>query len=189
MKVDCIIKPKPPFLFQLSFPFLPIFIIELQLVLLLLESKWAFQSWIYAITSVILVSYLVSLELHSTTFAYLEKSHRITLVNKVWLLCQLSNQKIGVISTLLKIKRIATSKHKLLQFATVSLNFLGKNQAERLIYILIKYKLYSVDIFGANILVDHNILAFKVFNIKIKKQYAFINSYGITFLIIVWQHG
>lgn len=137
-------EPQAPFSLPTQL-FLPISIIEFQLIVPLLRSVLAFESWTYATTSVIFVSHLFFLELNPSTIACLDINYRLTLVNKMWLLYQLLDQKISAMLTSLKIRGIETLKYKLLQFADVSLYLPGKNQVGKLVYILIKCELYLVD--------------------------------------------
>lgn len=62
-----------------------------------------------------------------------------------WLLKYLSYQKINIISTLLKIRGIGTSKHKFAEFAALSLYFPGKNNTGQLVYATLKYEIHLVE--------------------------------------------
>lgn len=74
------------------------------------------------------------------------------------------------------IKKIKASKYESTQFAIFFWFFSGKNEVEKEVYTLIKYKLYLMDGFKANILIENNILLLKNFVINVKKNYIFIES-------------
>lgn len=89
----------------------------------------------------------------------------------------------------LNIREIRTLRYKSAQFVTISLYFLGKNQAEQQVYALIKSELHLVDALQANILIENDILSLEGFAIDISKNRTFIRSCGVLIAINTRQRG
>lgn len=96
-------------------------IIELKAVVPTMGLGLAFRGWSYATAAVTLVLQVLLLKSDSSTTACLDTGCGVTLVDKTWLLRQLSQQKIKEMSTPSKVRGIGSSKHKSAQFAEVSL--------------------------------------------------------------------
>lgn len=83
-----------------------------------------------------------------------------------------------------KVRGIGISKHETTQFAKLFLFFSGKNNKGQKVYTSFKCKLYLVEGFRANILIENNILAPKKFIFNIKLGHAVIRSCGVK--ITIW---
>ena len=81
-----------------------------------------------------LVSQVLPLESDPSTTACLDTSCSVTLVDKNWLLRQLSDQKIKEMSTPLKVRGIEASKHESAQFAELSLFLPGEDDKRQKVY-------------------------------------------------------
>lgn len=90
-------------------------------------------------------------------------------------------------STLLKVKGIRTFKHKLREFATLSLYFPRKNNAKQLVYIFLICKIHLVEDLRVNLLIRNNIMSPEGFVINVKGKKALMGSYKVTIPIDVRQ--
>ena len=152
-------------------------------------SGLAFQGWAYVIAAVTLVPRVLPLKTDLSATACLDTGCGMTLVNKDWLLRQLSNQKIKEMSTSLKVKRIETSKHKSAQFAEVSLFLPGESNKRQKVYASVRCKLHLVKRLWVNILIGNNILAPKSFVLNVGLGHVLIGSYGVKITIRAKQRG
>ena len=111
----------------------------------------------------------------------------VTLVNKDWLLCQLSDQKIKEMSIFLKVRGMGTLKHKSAQVVEVSLFFLGESNKRQKVYSFIRCKLYLVKGLKANILIGSNIYASESFVLNIGLAHALVGSCGVKIAVTARQ--
>lgn len=139
--------------------------------------------------AVTLVSQILLLDSDANATACLDTGCGVTLVDKAWLLQQLSNQKIKGMSTPLKIKGIGGSKHKSAQFAKLSFFFLGENDKRQKVYASLSYELYLVEGFRANILIENNILVPKGFIFDLKLGHASVGSCGVKIIVRARQRS
>lgn len=106
------VTTQPSFSLIASLLALPIFIVRSRAVISAMGLGLTFWCRIYAIIAIILVPHIFFFKSNLEITTCLDTSCNVTLVNKVWLLGQLSKQKINKISTLLKVREISTSKYK-----------------------------------------------------------------------------
>ena len=170
-------------------PALPIPIIESKAVIPDMGSGLAFRGWTYATAAVTFVPQVLPLESDPSATACFDTGCSITLVNKAWLLRQLSHQKIKEMSSPLKVRGIETSKHESAQFAEVSLFLPGENLEGQQVYASFKCELHQVDGLRANILIGNNILAPEGFILNFKMGHAVVRSYRVTIPIKARQRG
>lgn len=113
----------------------------------------------------------------------------MTLVDKNWLLCQLSDQKIKEMSTFLKVRGIRTSKHKSAQFAGISLFLPSESNEGQKVYASVRCKLHLVKGLPSNILIGNNILAPESFMLNVSLGHALIVSCKVKITIKARQRG
>ena len=170
-------------------PALPIPIVESKAIIPSLGSGLVFRGWTYATAFFTLIPHLFLLDLDPAVTACLDTGCGVILVNKTWLLSHLFHQKISTMSTSLNVREIGTSKHESAQFGALSLYFPGEDETRQRVYASIKYELYLVDGFQANLLVRNDILSPKSFVININMNRAFIGSCEVTIPIKARQRG
>lgn len=83
-------------------------------------------------------------------------------------------------STLFRVKKIRSSKHKSEEYAAFSLYFPGKDDAGQQVYASLTCKIHLVKGLKANLLIGNNIMFLKNFIINVKRKSVFIGSYGVT---------
>lgn len=86
-------------------------------------------------------------------------------------------------TTLLKVWRIRSSKHKTDKYVAVFLYFIGNKDGESLTYVCIHRELHLVDSFWANILVRNNLLGPERISIDIANKKAHIGSCSIIIFL------
>ena len=133
-------------------------------------SGLVFRGWTYAIIAITLEVHRLPRDPDLKLTACLDTGCRVTLVDKSWLLRQLSGQKINTISTPLKVREIKASKHESKEFATLSLYFPRKNGAGKLVYAFMRCEIHLVEGLRANLLIRNNIMSPENFVIDIEKR-------------------
>lgn len=83
----------------------------------------------------------------------------------------------------MEVRRISTFKHESGEFAVLSLYFSSRNNVGKLVYTLLKYKIYFVEELQANLLFGNNILSPKHIVIDIGRKSALIRSCGVTIIV------
>ena len=175
--------------FQLAKNTSSIFIIVFQAIHQSIGSEFAFRSQTYTTGTITLTPkhLLSNFDLKST--AFFDIRCRVTLVDKSWLSKCFRVQKINIMSTLLKVNGIRASKHKLREFAALSLYFSKKNNAWQLVYASLTYKIHIIKDLRANLLIDNNIISPESFVIDVKKGNVLIKSCKVTVLVNARQKG
>lgn len=148
-----------------------------------------FRGWIYATATITLTPKHLPLNSNSKSIACVDTGCGVILVDKGWLLKYLLTQKINIMSTLLKVRRIEASKYKSRKFTALSLYFSGKNNVGQLVYTSLTYKIHLVKDLRANLLISNDIISSKIFVIDVKGRSAFIGSCGVTVAIDAKQRG
>ena len=167
----------------------PIPIITSKSVVPAMGSGLAFRGWTYATAAVTLVPQVLPLETDPSATACLNIGCGVTLVDKNWLLRQLSHQKIKEMSTPLKVRGIGTSKHESAQFAEVSLFLPGESNEGQKVYASIRCELHLVEGLRANILIGNDMLAPESFVLNISLGHALVGSCGVKIIIRARQRG
>ena len=98
---------------------------------------FGFKSWTYTTIAVTLASEHLPQSSDPETMACPETSCWVTLIDRHWLLKCLPGQKINIMFTSLKNRGIGASKYKSLEFITLFLYFLGRNNVGDLVYTLL----------------------------------------------------
>lgn len=139
---------------------------------------------------------MITLDLHHLSqdsdpesIIYLDTRCGVTFIDKSWLLRHLLEQKLSMMSTPLKVKRIRVSRYKTKKFAALSLYFPGKDGAGKLVYTLLRCKIHLVEGLRRNLLIGNDIISLDHFVIDIKKKTTLIGSCGVTVLISARQKG
>lgn len=83
----------------------------------------------------------------------------------------------------MKVRGIGASKHKSTEFAALLLYFLGKNDAEQLVYAALKCEIDLIKGLRANSLIGNDILSLKGIVIDINRKSALIGSCEVTITI------
>lgn len=84
---------------------------------------------------------------------------------------------------LLKIRSIDAFSHKLDEFVTVFIYFLGKNNKKKIVYVCINCKLHVVNGLKANMLISNDIINLKQILVDISKKTTFIVSYRVQLTV------
>lgn len=153
----------------------------------LFDLSLAFRSWIYATIAITLDPHRLPQNSDPESMACFDTGCKVTLIDKGWLLRYFPKQKISTMSTLLKVRGIRASRHESKEFVALSLYFLGKNSARKLVYALLRYKIHLVKGLRANLLIKNDIILPKNFVINIEKKTILIKSCGVIVFISVRQ--
>ncbi len=94
-----------------------------------------------------------------------------------------------MMSTSPKVRRIKASKHKLKEFAALSLYFPGKNNAGQLVYVSLTYEIHLIKDLKANLLIGNDIIFPEDFVIDVRGRSVLIKSCGVTISIVARQRG
>lgn len=124
VKANCVEKASPPSSAQLS---LFISIVMSKVIHQSLRSGFGFRGWTYTIASITLTSEHLPPNSNLDSTTCLDTDCGVTLVDQNWLLKHLPQQKISILSILLKVRGIGASMHESVAFAALSLYFPGKN--------------------------------------------------------------
>lgn len=113
----------------------------------------------------------------------------MTLIINDWLLRQFFDPKIRQMSISLKVRGIEVSRYKSAQFTELSLFLSGEDDEGRKVYAFIRYELYLVKGFIANILIGNNIPAPKSFVLHVRLGHAIVGSCGVKITLRASQKG
>lgn len=154
-----------------------------------LGSSLKFKGWTYVTASITLMPEHLPMNSNLDFTAYLDTSCGVTFVEQNWLLKCLTHQKISTMSTLLKVRGIGVSKYKSAKFTALSSYFLGKNDAEELVYTALNCNIQLVKEFQVNLLIGNYILSQERVVIDIGRRSPFIGSCKIRITINAKQQG
>lgn len=154
-----------------------------------LESSFSFKGWTYITAAITLAPkyFPQNSELNSTIC--FDISCRVIFINKYWLLKRLSNQKINIMSSSLKVRGIRASKYESSEFVALALYFPGKNGVGDLVYATLQYKIHLVESLHANLLIGNNIMSLKAMVINLGKKTVLIDACRVTIDINAKQWG
>lgn len=99
----------------------------------------------------------------------------ITFVDRAWLFKKTLTEKILKMATLLKVRGIKSSRHKLDEFVSMSFYFPSIELTNRLAYAHIYGELYIIERLKANLLMSNDILAMERVIIDLANKFAKIS--------------
>lgn len=111
-----------------------------------------------------------------TLLCFFDTGYDVTFVNCTCFFDKVLTKKILKIITLLKVRDIETSKHKLNKFISRFFYFSDIDSTNCLAYTHIHREFYLVDGLKANLLVGNNILAIERVVIDLANKFAMISS-------------
>lgn len=131
----------------------------------------------------------ILLHIDVTSLCCLDTNYSVILVDCAWLFEKVLTEKILKMATLLKVKGIGSSRHKLNEFVSISLYFSDIKSTNRPAYAHIHRELYIVEGLKANLLVDNNILATERVIIDLANKSITISSCQVTIFVIARPKG